>query len=99
MTMYPPSSIFVAVGQLAIVLLVMVSHPLQVHPCRLCLEHILRGSRAYQRLPGDSETRGREDDEPVVQDTSETEHVLLTIFIVTAGFVVAFFVNDLGMGN
>ena len=99
MTMYPPSSIFVAVGQLAIVLLVLVSHPLQVHPCRLCLENILRGSRAYQRLPGDPETTGREDVGSMVQDTSDTEHALLTIFIVTAGFVVAFFVSDLGMGK
>ncbi|KAJ3497571.1 hypothetical protein NLJ89_g10333 [Agrocybe chaxingu] len=38
--MYPSTSLFVAVGQLAIVVLVLFSYPLQVHPCRNCLDKV-----------------------------------------------------------
>ena len=38
--MYPSTSLFVAVGQLAIAILVLFSYPLQVHPCRNCLDKV-----------------------------------------------------------
>ena len=38
--MYPSTTLFIAGGQLAIVVLVMFSYPLQVHPCRNCLDKV-----------------------------------------------------------
>jgi amino acid permease len=38
--MYPSTSLFIAVEQAAIVVLVLFSYPLQVHPCRNCLDKI-----------------------------------------------------------
>ena len=39
--MYPSTTLFIAGGQLAIVTLVMFSYPLQVHPCRICLDKVV----------------------------------------------------------
>jgi len=39
--MYPSTTLFIAGGQLAIVVLVMFSYPLQVHPCRICLDKVV----------------------------------------------------------
>jgi amino acid permease len=39
--MYPSTTLFIAGGQLAIVILVMFSYPLQVHPCRICLDKVV----------------------------------------------------------
>jgi len=38
--MYPSTTLFIAGGQLAIVVLVMFSYPLQVHPCRGSLDKV-----------------------------------------------------------
>ena len=38
--MYPSTSLFIAIGQLAIVIMVLFSYPLQVHPCRNCLDKV-----------------------------------------------------------
>ena len=39
--MYPSTTLFIAGGQLAIVVLVMFSYPLQLHPCRICLDKVV----------------------------------------------------------
>jgi len=39
--MYPSTTLFIAGGQLAIVILVMFSYPLQVYPCRICLDKVV----------------------------------------------------------
>ncbi|KAK8845389.1 hypothetical protein IAR55_006102 [Kwoniella newhampshirensis] len=41
--MYPPTSLFVALGRFGIVLLVGLSYPLQLLPCRMSLHHLTHG--------------------------------------------------------
>jgi len=43
--MYPSTSLFIAGGQAAIVVLVLFSYPLQVHPCRNCLDKVFSSVR------------------------------------------------------
>lgn len=48
--MYPSTTLFIALGQFAIVILVLFSYPLQVHPCRNCLDKVFtRSSKANSR--------------------------------------------------
>ncbi|KAJ7117491.1 transmembrane amino acid transporter protein-domain-containing protein [Mycena epipterygia] len=97
--MYPSTSLFIAVGQLAIVILVLFSYPLQVHPCRNCLDKIFHADAVIkQATVADT---AAEDDVPEVDDDhaagemSALKHTLLTTAIVASGFTIAYFVNDL----
>lgn len=99
--MYPATSLFIAVGQLAIVILVLFSYPLQVHPCRNCLDKVFHPGYAVQ-LP--NPINDDEDDDIIDEDYPHVEmtafkHTLLTSLIIGFGFVIAFFVNDLQMGK
>ena len=49
--MYPSTSLFIAIGQLAIVILVLFSYPLQVHPCRNCLDKIFHAADNKPVMP------------------------------------------------
>jgi len=96
--MYPSTSLFIAIGQLAIVVLVLFSYPLQVHPCRNCLDKVFHaGETRFPAKPFDEE----EEDEGLVDaDHAHTEmthfkHTVLTASIVAFGFLIAFFVDDL----
>jgi hypothetical protein len=98
--MYPSTSIFIAVGQLAIAILVMFSYPMQVHPCRNSLDKIFRPSiqASNSTLPDD------DDDASVVDDHGTGEmsifkHSTLTVAIVLSGFTIAYFVDNLQMGE
>lgn len=101
--MYPSTSLFIAIGQLAIVILVLCSYPLQVHPCRNCLDKV------FQLGPVQTEKRIAEADEDedesiVVDEHAESEmsplkHALLTTAIITLGFTTAFLVDDLKLGK
>ncbi|KAG6812774.1 hypothetical protein H0H92_000544 [Tricholoma furcatifolium] len=98
--MYPSVSLFIAVGQLAIVVLVLFSYALQVHPCRNCLDKVLRAGRPAETkvaVPGEGE-------DVVDEDHAETEmsplrHGVLTTGIIAAGFTVAYLVDNLQMGK
>ncbi|KAJ6481258.1 transmembrane amino acid transporter protein-domain-containing protein [Mycena vitilis] len=100
--MYPSTSLFVAVGQLAIVVLVLFSYPLQVHPCRNCLDKIFH---AGEVLPvkavvvGEEGEDGNEeegvDEDHAAGEMSARKHAVLTTAIVASGFTIAYFVNDL----
>ena len=97
--MYPSTSIFVAVGQLAIAILVMFSYPMQVHPCRNCLDKIFRSSDQVS-----NSTLADDDDVSVVDDhrageMSTFKHATLTVAIVLSGFSIAYFVDNLQMGE
>ncbi|KAF8745467.1 hypothetical protein AX14_008894 [Amanita brunnescens Koide BX004] len=100
--MYPSTSLFIAIGQLAIVILVLCSYPLQVHPCRNCLDKVFQLGPA-QTEKGITETEEDESivvDEDVVdehaeRDMSSLKHTLLTTTIITLGFTTAFLVDDL----
>jgi len=99
--MYPSTSIFIAVGQLAIVILVMFSYPLQVHPCRNCLDKVFHpGNKATKSAIADDDDD--DDDASVVEehgagDMSTFKHTVLTVAIVAGGFAIAYFVDDLQM--
>ena len=83
--MYPSTSLFIAVGQLAIAILVMFSYPLQVHPCRNCLDKVFHATQAphKQVTEGeDGEEEEIEDEHHAPADMTPLKHTLLTVAIV-----------------
>ncbi|KII87407.1 hypothetical protein PLICRDRAFT_112640 [Plicaturopsis crispa FD-325 SS-3] len=104
---YPSTSLFIAIGQLAIVILVLFSYPLQVHPCRSCLDKVF----SYGSTPHPPKTiavTGLDDEEngddlidehlnPGPHEMTAFKHTLLTTAIITCGFAIAYFVDDLQM--
>lgn len=101
--MYPSTSVFIAVGQLAIAILVMFSYPLQIHPCRNCLDKIFHlGSKVTKpslTFDDDDDDDASVVDEHAAGDMSTFKHVVLTLAITTGGFTIAYFVNDLQTGK
>ena len=92
--MYPATSIFIAVGQLAIAILVLFSYPLQVHPCRNCLDKVFGSSNVVKpTVEGDEE-----DDDHGHSEMSAMKHFLLTMVIVVSGFTISYMVDDLQIG-
>ena len=104
--MYPSTSLFIAVGQLAIVVLVMFSYPLQVHPCRNCLDKVFQAGHGTA-LPKSNEDLDEDEDEIEPggdehghhAEMSPLKHSVLTAAIIACGFTVAYLVNDLQMGK
>lgn len=94
--MYPSTSLFVAVGQLAIVILIIFSYPLQVHPCRTCLDKVFRGGVLVKRRSGEDEEGSQVH---VDGDMTTTKHTLLTGAIIVFGFIIAYNVDDLQLGK
>lgn len=99
--MYPSTSLFVAIGQLVIVILVLFSYPLQVHPCRNCLDKVFHAGQPVVA----SAPVALLDDEPELDDDhsagemSTVKHAAITTAVVALGFTTAFFVSDLQLGN
>lgn len=96
--MYPSTSLFIAVGQLAIAILVMFSYPLQVHPCRNCLDKVFHAGHVLPKN-GNLEEIEVEDEHGGSPDMSPLKHTLLTVAIIASGFTIAYFVDDLQMGE
>lgn len=107
--MYPSTSLFIAMGQLAIVVLVLFSYPLQVHPCRNCLDKVFNPSHAMPPKVVSAEAEDEDEDESVIggdehghvahTEMSSFKHNALTAGIVIAGFTIAYLVDDLQMGE
>lgn len=104
--MYPSTSLFIAVGQLAIVILVLFSYPLQVHPCRNCLDKVFYPSHlaAYAKTPEEEELEEEEEiefegNEHGHGEMSTFKHIVLTSAIIASGFSIAYFVDDLQLGE
>ncbi|KAJ1306937.1 hypothetical protein OPQ81_007918 [Rhizoctonia solani] len=100
--MYPSTTIFIAIGQFAIVIMVMFSYPLQVHPCRGCLDKVIGGTKKAVVPPSETQSFNEDEDEAEALDPhgahgkmSTTKHVALTSAIVGLGFMIAYFVDDL----
>ncbi|KAK7024960.1 aa-trans domain-containing protein [Favolaschia claudopus] len=100
--MYPSTSLFIAIGQLAIVTLVLLGYPLQVHPCRNCLDKIFHAGEVVKQIEaavadgeGDEDEGTEMDEDHAAAEMSPLKHTLLTAAIVIASFSLAFFVNDL----
>lgn len=95
--MYPSNSTSIAVGQLAIALLVMFSYPMVAPTCRICLDKNFSSNNRVSNLvlSGDVlviDGRGAE-------EMSAFKHTVLTLGIVLGAFVIAYFVDDLEMGE
>ncbi|WRT63603.1 uncharacterized protein IL334_000526 [Kwoniella shivajii] len=86
--MYPPTSIIIAIGRLGIVLLVGLSYPLQLLPCRQSLHHLTHGlfhhhtsvsNQNGNPLQENSESDEDDDDEseinPLVPKADDHGHV------------------------
>jgi Transmembrane amino acid transporter protein len=102
--MYPATSIFIAVGQLAIAILVLFSYPLQVHPCRNCLDKVFHFGESLNAVKpivhGDEEEEDDDDDDDHSHsEMSKTKHFWLTMAIVASGFMIALMVDDLQIGT
>ncbi|KAF8216956.1 hypothetical protein K438DRAFT_1748091 [Mycena galopus ATCC 62051] len=103
--MYPSTSLFIVVGQAAIVVLVLFSYLLQVHPCRNCLNKIFHAREVkHVAVAADGDEGEDEDEEEVdadhaVGEMSPLKHTLLTAAIVISGFTIAYFVNDLQLSE
>ncbi|KAI0318384.1 transmembrane amino acid transporter protein-domain-containing protein [Amylostereum chailletii] len=103
--MYPSTSLFIAFGQLAIAILVMFSYPLQVHPCRNCLDKIFHFGQPEAGVvkpvagaDADEDEEGEvEDEDHAAGEMSVLKHTVLTAAIIASGFTIAFFVDDLQM--
>jgi amino acid permease len=105
MAMYPSTSLFIACGQLAIVILVLFSYPLQVHPCRNCLDKIV-DAIVEKKIPAPtSPTAGSQHDEELDNDHeiqykhSHYRHIALTAAIIASGFPIAYFISSLQLGK
>lgn len=99
--MYPSTSLFIAVGQLAIVILVLFSYPLQVHPCRNCIDKVLHPEHVEPHKPV---TTDEEEDDDHINDhagkeLSTLKHTLITTAIVASGFTIAYMIDDLRLGE
>ncbi|KAG6891182.1 hypothetical protein C0995_008434 [Termitomyces sp. Mi166 len=92
--MYPETSLFIAFGQVAIIISVLSSYALQVHPCRNCLDKVLQAG-GHRGESGDDD--GDKDDEE--SDMSPLRHALLTSGIIGASFTIAYLVDNLQMGK
>lgn len=99
--MYPSTSLFIAIGQLAIVILVLFSYPLQVHPCRNCLDKVFHAGHVEPVVKPLTEAEEDSDaievDEHENADMTPLKHTVLTTAIVFCGFAIAYFVDDLKM--
>jgi len=98
--MYPSTSLFIAIGQLAIVVLVLFSYPLQVHPCRNCVDKIFHpehvGASPKEEDDGEIEPGG--DEHGHHGELSPLKHFIFTAVIVVGGFTTAYLVSDLQLG-
>jgi Transmembrane amino acid transporter protein len=101
--MYPATSIFIAVGQLAIAILVLFSYPLQVHPCRNCLDKVFHFGQSLnavkQTVDDDEDEEDDDDDGHGHSEMSKLKHLLLTMAIVVSGFIIAYMMDDLQIGS
>ncbi|TIB69242.1 hypothetical protein E3Q22_02053 [Wallemia mellicola] len=94
MSMYPDTSIFISFGRLAIVILVLSSYPLQVHPCRNSLDKVIRTKSEKEKALA-SQDEDSEDDEIIKHPPSKTKHTILTISILLLTWAVSMVVTQL----
>jgi len=98
--MYPPA-VASTIGRAAIVVLVMFSYPLQVHPCRASVDAVLKwrpgkrrlaegeGSPRQQALLPGSKKKNKE------EDISDARFAFITTIVIVLSYVVAMTVSSL----
>lgn len=94
MSMYPDTSIFISFGRLAIVILVLFSYPLQVHPCRNSLDKVIRTKSEKEKALA-LQDEDSEDDEIIKHPPSKTKHTILTISILLLTWAASMVVTQL----
>lgn len=114
LVMYPHSSLFVAIGRLGIVLMVIASYPLQVHPCRAAVDKILAtvlkesDEVELEGVPDDTSDAGNDNAAGEtgggvavkrIKEMGRTRFIALTAGIVTIGLAVALTVDELETGG
>ena len=97
--MYPPA-VPSTIGRLAIVILVMFSYPLQVHPCRASVDAILKWRPLGRRAAAEegSPSRGgllRPAKKKKEEDMSDTRFAAITTIIIVLSYIVAMTVSSL----
>ncbi|KAI0031434.1 transmembrane amino acid transporter protein-domain-containing protein [Vararia minispora EC-137] len=100
--MYPSTSLLVAVGQLAIAILVLFSYPLQLHPTRNCLDKVIHSgfTTVATKLSSEDDVMDYNDEDyHAADEMSPFKFFMLTTAILVTGFTVAYFVDDLQMGG
>lgn len=95
--MYPATSLFVAIGQVAIVIFVLFSYPLQVHPCRNCLDKVFHAGEIVK--PAADGEEDVEVDDHGGGEMTNTKHTVLTLSIIVSTFTIAYLVDDLKIGK
>lgn len=102
-----PYSIKTVIGQIAIVILVLFSYPLQVHPCRASIRNIVHWIKARNTpISTDSEYRVLEEEleqgediahanSPGIPHGHDSHHILITSAIILASFLLAWRVQSL----
>lgn len=111
--MYPATSLIIAVGRLGIVLLVGLSYPLQLLPCRQCVHLLTTGigkksQEATVGVSGDEEENEDEEGPLVpkngdhghasVDDMGQAKFFAITLGILGLGFIIAATVDELEVG-
>jgi len=90
--MYPPTTAS-TIGRAAIVVLVMFSYPLQVHPCRASLDAVMKWRPGRYRRDGGGGVgnNGRREE----SEMSDARFAIVTTAIIVASYVVAMTVHSL----
>lgn len=106
---YPATSLFIALGRLGIVLLVGLSYPLQLLPCRACVDSLTSNPDVPPTrilVAGDGDEAGSDDEEdPLMPKDHGDDHALVTttdmsntkFVIITAGILVSGFLIALAV--
>lgn len=99
--MYPPRSLFVAVGQVAIVILVMLGYPLQLHPSRACFDKVYTEMRKMSSKvePGEDAEDEEDDGHGSGHEIPALRHTIITTVLLVTTFSIAYFVSNLQIGG
>jgi amino acid permease len=104
-TLIDKTSAFVTVGRAAIVILVLFSYPLQAHPCRACLDKIVkRCFRRDERMVAPENDLHRSNDSAqrkllnelfALEPPSDLAYVSMTSVILITSYLIAILVSEL----
>jgi hypothetical protein len=72
--MYPPTSVFIAIGRLGIVVLNGLSYPLQCLPCRACVYHMTSGLIKPKPEPEYKPAPTSNDDDELLDEAEEDDY-------------------------
>jgi len=104
-SMYPPSSYIILFGQLSMVIMVMLSYPLQMFPCRLSLEKVFYNLKRIlnKNNEGSSLINSTETSYMTANPSAHTEPMsdrkffFMTLSILVCSYVLACSVKSLGI--